>query len=277
MILIVSSTAAVTLKIDPSVVLATRQYVDKKTDDKAIEVKAYADDLLAAHAKSRNHPDASLTAKGFAQYSNAIDSDSEKQAATSKAVKTVAEAGVMAMSDHVQTDNPHDQYLQIANLLSEIKELGPTALAEVFKNLELGDAAKKGVATNAEVAAGITINSLITPSALMSLFSKRVFTTNDYIRIPDVPGGLIIQIGLIPSLLPYIAGTQAFTWALPIPFPNRLLNASLTTAATATPNSSFVNLSLNPANSGPVTHLTGFVQNLRTDQAVSVFYIAIGY
>ncbi|OJS07278.1 phage tail-collar fiber domain-containing protein [Escherichia coli] len=45
MILIVSSTSAITLKIDPSVVLATRQYVD----DKVIEVKAYADDLLAAH------------------------------------------------------------------------------------------------------------------------------------------------------------------------------------------------------------------------------------
>ncbi|QLR23041.1 phage tail protein [Citrobacter sp. RHBSTW-01013] len=45
MILIVSSTSAITLKIDPSVVLATRQYVD----DKIIEVKAYADSLLAAH------------------------------------------------------------------------------------------------------------------------------------------------------------------------------------------------------------------------------------
>ncbi len=45
MILIVSSTSAITLKIAPSVVLATRQYVD----DKVIEVKAYADSLLAAH------------------------------------------------------------------------------------------------------------------------------------------------------------------------------------------------------------------------------------
>ncbi|EGI4289946.1 phage tail protein [Escherichia coli] len=45
MILIVSSTSAITLKIDPSVVLATRQYVD----DRVIEVKAYADNLLAAH------------------------------------------------------------------------------------------------------------------------------------------------------------------------------------------------------------------------------------
>ena len=45
MILIVNSTSAVTLKIDPAVVLATRQYVDNAT----IEVKAYADDLMAKH------------------------------------------------------------------------------------------------------------------------------------------------------------------------------------------------------------------------------------
>lgn len=45
MVLIVSSTSAITLKIDPSVVLATRKYVD----DRIIEVKAYADNLLAAH------------------------------------------------------------------------------------------------------------------------------------------------------------------------------------------------------------------------------------
>lgn len=44
-ILIVSSTEAVTLKIDPSVVLATRQYVD----DQVIQVKAYFDQQLAAH------------------------------------------------------------------------------------------------------------------------------------------------------------------------------------------------------------------------------------
>jgi len=44
-ILIVSSTQAVTLKIDPSVVLATRQYVD----DQMIQVKAYVDQQLAAH------------------------------------------------------------------------------------------------------------------------------------------------------------------------------------------------------------------------------------
>ncbi|HBA9326836.1 TPA: phage tail protein [Escherichia coli] len=42
---------------------------------------------LAEHEKSRHHPDATLKEKGFAQYSNATDSDAEDRAATSKAVK----------------------------------------------------------------------------------------------------------------------------------------------------------------------------------------------
>ncbi|EPV4592795.1 phage tail protein, partial [Yersinia enterocolitica] len=143
MILIVSSTAAVTLKIDPSVVLATRKYAD----DKAIEVKQYADNLLTEHEKSRNHPDASKTEKGFVKLSSATTSDSEVLAATPKAVKTVAEAAAKALGDHGKDANPHDQYFQIANLLSEIKALGPAALAETLANLGLGDAAKKGIAT----------------------------------------------------------------------------------------------------------------------------------
>ncbi|WP_336282607.1 phage tail protein [Cronobacter dublinensis] len=45
MILIVSSTDAITLKVDPSVVLATRQYVDENV----LEVRQYADSLMAKH------------------------------------------------------------------------------------------------------------------------------------------------------------------------------------------------------------------------------------
>ncbi|WP_368540841.1 phage tail protein [Enterobacter soli] len=50
MILIVSSTSSISLKIDPSVVLATRQYVD----DKVIEVKGYADDQMKKHIAADN-------------------------------------------------------------------------------------------------------------------------------------------------------------------------------------------------------------------------------
>lgn len=72
------------------------------------------------------------------------------------------------------------------------------------------------VATNAEVAAGI-LDKLVNVPGLMSLFSKRSFTTADYIRIPDVPGGLIIQwirgstAGVSEGAFPAIT--------FPIPFP----------------------------------------------------------
>lgn len=72
MILIVSSDDAVTLKVDPAVVLATREYVD---------------DSIETHAKSRNHPDATTKDKGLVQLSSATDSDDETKAATPKAVK----------------------------------------------------------------------------------------------------------------------------------------------------------------------------------------------
>lgn len=50
MLLTVSSTDAVTLKVDPSVVLATRQYVD----DAVIEVKAYTDKVMSDHVAAAN-------------------------------------------------------------------------------------------------------------------------------------------------------------------------------------------------------------------------------
>ncbi|WP_420864705.1 tail fiber protein [Photorhabdus australis] len=72
MILIVSNTDSVTLKIDPSIVLATREYVDSS---------------ILKHEKSRNHPDATLTEKGFTKLNSAINSNDETTAATPKAVK----------------------------------------------------------------------------------------------------------------------------------------------------------------------------------------------
>ena len=69
----VTNADAVTLLIDPSVVVATGEYVD---------------DALKTHQQSRNHPDATLTQKGFTQLSNATNSDDETKAATPKAVKT---------------------------------------------------------------------------------------------------------------------------------------------------------------------------------------------
>ena len=73
MVIMVSDIESVELTIDTSTVMATQDYVDDK---------------LAEHEKSRRHPDATLTEKGFTQLSSATDSTSETLAATPKAVKT---------------------------------------------------------------------------------------------------------------------------------------------------------------------------------------------
>ncbi|HBK1057805.1 TPA: phage tail protein [Salmonella enterica] len=132
MILIVSSTSAITLKIDPSVVLATRQYVD----DRVIEVKNYVDSKIAAHEQSRNHPDATTGDKGFVQLNSSVTSDSEAQAATPKAVK-------------IAMDNANARLAKERNL----SDLINPALAR--QNLQLGDSATKNTGTGANtVAAG---------------------------------------------------------------------------------------------------------------------------
>ena len=79
MILIVNSTDAITLKIDPSVVLATRKYVD----DSILTVRQYADKLMADHLEAENPHDQYLKKK---DRSSVTDSDSEETVATSKAV-----------------------------------------------------------------------------------------------------------------------------------------------------------------------------------------------
>lgn len=105
MLLTVSSTDAVTLKVDPSVVLATRQYVD----DAVIEVKSYADKLVAAHEAKAN---------------------------------------------------PHKQYPLTANALKEMVDAG--LVAEVLKNLGLGEGAKMPAANAlASTAGNIVIPVLI--------------------------------------------------------------------------------------------------------------------
>ena len=93
MILIVNNTEAVTLKIDPSVVLATRKYVD----DKVIEVKAYTDDLMARHLSAADpHPQyapkASPTLTGTPKAPTAVKGDNTTQIATTAFVQAALTA-----------------------------------------------------------------------------------------------------------------------------------------------------------------------------------------
>lgn len=227
-ILIVISTEAVTLKIDPAVVLATRQYVDNKI----IEVKSYADGLMRTHEQSRNHPDATTTAKGFTQLNSSVTDDSETQAATPKAVKIAMDnAGARLAKDRNLADLPNPalarQNLQLGN--SSTKNTGTTAntvaagdderitgamqknqnggdipdVAKFLQNLQLGEAAKRGVGTGA--------NQI--PD--MSFFSRSI-ESNGYFLLPS---GVIVQWGRVT-----ISGTTTAHITYPIPFPtNRLV------------------------------------------------------
>ncbi|HIB8990888.1 TPA: phage tail protein [Citrobacter braakii] len=192
-ILIVSSTEAVTLKIDPAVVLATRQYVDSQ---------------LRMHEQSRNHPDASTTEKGFVQLSSSVTSDSESQAATSKAVKIAMDnGGARLAKDRNLSDLPNAalarQNLELGD--SSTRNVGTTAgsvasgddaritgamqksqnggdipdVAKFLQNLGLGEAAKRDVGTGA--------NQI--PD--MSSFSYSTSGTGAFVM--RLPGGIIIQ------------------------------------------------------------------------------------
>ena len=67
-----------------------------------------ASDALKKHEQSRNHPDATTSAKGFTQLNSATDSTSEEQAATSKAVKIAMDnANARLAKDRNGSDIPN--------------------------------------------------------------------------------------------------------------------------------------------------------------------------
>ncbi|MEK2608496.1 phage tail protein [Pseudomonas shirazensis] len=87
--------------------------------------------------------------------------------------------------------------------------------------------------TDAEQIAGLLKTVMSNPAGVLALlsvwFPKRIFATNDYIRIPDVPGGLILQWGEASS------GAASHTVNWPIRFPNKVLMAIAYDQTNSTP------------------------------------------
>lgn len=269
-ILIVSSTEAVTLKIDPAVVLATRQYVDNKI----IEVKSYVDGLMRTHEQSRNHPDATTTAKGFTQLNSSVTDDSETQAATPKAVKIAMDnANARLAKDRNLADLPNPalarQNLQLGNCSTKNTGTTPNTVAAgddaritgaMQKNqngADIPDVAKflqnLGLGTAAKLAAAVATQS--SPGNL---------------TIPALIGGvekqIIVQWG---SFAGFTSGDTAVTF--PFPFPGNVLH--IFTSALATGTGAW-------AGCNSITK-TGFNGNMwsayNVRQSGSSSYLAIGY
>lgn len=166
-VLIVSDTSAVELKIDPAVVLATRKY---------------ADDLLTAHKQSREHPDASETAKGFTRHA------------------TQAE-----VNETVTDNQKADAVVTVKTLWGWVKQASETVSGMMT------------VATQTQANAGAADDVVITPKKLKLGFNF-IASSNGFIAFPSWLGGFIIQWGSIPAIA---AGASAVI-TYPTIFPNNV-------------------------------------------------------
>ncbi|EIZ3455994.1 phage tail protein [Escherichia coli] len=219
MILVVSNTEAITLKIDPSVVLATRKYVD----DEVLELRLYVDDQM------RNHIAAQDPHTQYAQKHNptftgepkaptpAAGNNTTRIATTAfvQAAITALINGAPATLDTLKEiaaaiNNDPKFSTTINNALSGKQPLDETLthlsgkdVAGLLAYLGLGEAAKRNVGTGA--------NQI--PD--MGSFTLSVSGTG----YQKLPSGFILQWGSIGA--PGIA--QDVVTHFPIAFPNRCL------------------------------------------------------
>ncbi|ENF6349252.1 phage tail protein [Salmonella enterica subsp. enterica serovar Newport] len=133
MTLVISDLSTINITIDSTTIIATNDYVDNS---------------LKEHEKSRNHPDATLTDKGFVKLYSGVTSIDETMAATPKAVK-------------IAMDNASARLAKERNLA----DLTNVPLAR--QSLQLGNSATLNVGTiQGTVAAGDDSRILATKKAI---------------------------------------------------------------------------------------------------------------
>ncbi|EJJ4952451.1 phage tail protein [Salmonella enterica] len=218
LIMEVSNTTAVTLTVDPSIVLATRDYVDARLDE---------------HEHSTNHPDATLTQKGFTQLSNATDSDDETKAATPKAVKAaMAEARnhthtwnqITGVPDGTLTQKGIVQLSSATDSTSEVLAATPKAVKAAMDKANAaapashthawnqitgvpdGTLTQKGIVKLNSATDSTSTTEAATPSAVKAAMDKanaaapanhthtQFFTTNGTVTVPDGVTTLFIEV-----------------------------------------------------------------------------------
>lgn len=246
MILIVSSTAAVTLKIDPSVVLATRKYVD----DQIIQVKSYVDQKMAAHVAAADPhkqyaPKESPALTGRPTAPTAEGKDSSTQIANTAFVQAAIAALVGSSPEALDTLNELAAALgndsnfattvtnSLAGKMDKSANGSDIENVSVFlQNLDLGEAAKRNVG-NGE-------NQI--PD--MSFWTVTGGNGNFVIRQPD---GLIIQMvtvsisgpvamnGMTDNAHAITGSNKSYiaTATLPFVFPNKVLGVIPLVSTTA--------------------------------------------
>ncbi|EQA1017286.1 phage tail protein [Escherichia coli] len=219
MILVVTNTEAITLKIDPSVVLATRKYVD----DEVLELRLYVDDQMSKHIAAQD-PHTQYAQKhnptftGEPKAPTPAAGNNTTRIATTAFVQAAITALINGAPDTLDTlkeiaaaiNNDPKFSTTINNALAGKQPLDNTLthlsgkdVAGLLAYLGLGEAAKRNVGTGA--------NQI--PD--MGSFTLSVSGTG----YQKLPSGFILQWGSIGA--PGIA--QDVVTHFPIAFPNRCL------------------------------------------------------
>lgn len=132
------------------------------------------------------------------------------------------------------TDLDDDYFDMIQEELAGVVEAAGITLDKQKRN-QLLSAIKAiiqgGIANASEITNG-TVGKLIDAAGLKSFLPKRSFAANDYVRIPDVPGGLIIQWGVFAGS----TGEGVKNVVFPTPFPSFSLMAMATPSNLAANN-----------------------------------------
>lgn len=109
--------------------------------------------------------------------------------------------------------------------------------------------------------------------ANLSVFNKKSFAANDFVRIPDIPGGLIIQWAKIKS---GSAGT--YTWTYPTAFPSARLSVWGVVHRTNVSGTDSATIAFDDQNDPAPLTLSNF--NLRVNGSAganAAFVLALGY
>ncbi|HAV9908932.1 TPA: phage tail protein [Escherichia coli] len=266
MILVVTNTEAITLKIDPSVVLATRKYVD----DEVLELRLYVDDQM------RNHIAAQDPHTQYAQKHNPTFTGEPKAptpAAGNNTTRIATTAFVQAAITALINGAPAtlDTLKEIAAAINNDPKFSTT-----INNALSG---KQPLDETLTHLSGKDVAGLLTYLGLGTASKRNVGTGEN--QIPDMsafasgsgyqklPGGYILQWGSAN------AGNSASTGmsnTFPIPFPSGLViitTGQIDPSYTSTQQPAAVGIS------SPT--LTGFIAKSTAANTDAFNYLAIGY
>ena len=262
-ILIVSSTQAVTLKIDPSVVLATRQYVD----DQIIQVKAFVDQQLAAHiAAADPHkqyaPKASPALTGTPTAPTAAQTVNNTQIATTEFVKSAIAALVASSPAALDTLN------ELAAALGNDPNFATTVTNAL--------AGKQPLDSTLTDLSGKTVNGILQYLGLSDLVLAGVgagsLGTTGYAEIPLVISGakkmLLLCWGMGST-----GSNGSFTQSFAKAFPTAVLCKLVTNSASTSP-SGFAGASTTLST---ISIYSASAASTASSSGVAYNYLAIGY